>query len=86
MNEDIVCKGSFILGTDCGTCSRCKKEKKEIIKLLSEAYKFKKALDNCYMLARKQRRNFADATADAISWDHVIRFCEEVGCKSSILR
>lgn len=48
--------------------------------------KLKLALENCYILARRQRRNFADDTADAISWDHIIRFCEAAGCKSSILR
>jgi hypothetical protein len=47
--------------------------------------KLKKALDNCFMQARRRRRCVASAD-DIRAWDNIIRFCEEAGCTSSILR
>ncbi len=51
-----------------------------------------RALGNCYMMAKREQAriiNLGMRDTHAITlerWQHVLRFCEEAGCTSSILR
>jgi hypothetical protein len=54
----------------------------------------RRALENIYMLAKRERNRAAKSdVAGRIPphpsveiWNHVIRFCESAGCRSSVLR
>lgn len=53
--------------------------------------KFRRALDNCYIMARREvarlsRQNPPHDPVTLERWQHVVRFCEEADCKSNILR
>lgn len=59
--------------------------------------KLELALENCFMLARRKRCNRStfnsDGTitpigpkSDDADWDHITRFCRDVGISESILR
>lgn len=51
-----------------------------------------RALGNCYMMAKREQARILNTGlrhTHAITlerWQHVLRFCEEAGCTSSILR
>lgn len=54
--------------------------------LIAEIDRLNRSLNNAYVLARRERnRKGADART-LEKWGHIIRFCEEAGLKSSILR
>ena len=46
-----------------------------------------RALSNIYLLARREmaRRNPRDPEMARAQWGHIVRFCEEAGCRSSVL-
>lgn len=59
--------------------------------------KMRRALEDCYMLARRKRaitHRYPEGKppeqigpkSDDADWDHIIRFCEQAGLQSSILR
>lgn len=55
-----------------------------------------RALGNCYMTARRELRRLNNTgrvelihgldSQSVERWQHIVRFCEEAGCKSDILR
>ena len=58
---------------------------KDAIAAYRQFVKMRRAFENIYMLARREKRKAkSDISADA--WGHVIRFCEEGGAKPSVLR
>lgn len=60
--------------------------------------KVQRALENCYMMARRKRAtvySYPNGALDPVpigpksddtDWDRIIRFCEDVGLRSTILR
>lgn len=58
-------------------------EEEESIGKYRQFGKMRRALENCSMLARREKRK---AKGDADAWGHIIRFCEEAGIRSRILR
>lgn len=64
-----------------------------MIKYVEESKK-DRALENVYMIARRElHRMLKNEVAERIPesrdvqvWRHVIRFCEDAGCESTILR
>jgi len=56
----------------------------------SDLDKSNKALADCYMMARRQiarlERNLPADPITLVAWKEIVRFCENTGLKSSILR
>ena len=88
-------------GKDCGHCQRLDEVMKQaeaaLLALPSapqeppQADLKRKAVANCYMMAKREIARILNGKAqvDTLSlerWQHVLRFCEESGEKSSILR
>lgn len=63
---------------------------------LNRVRKLELAIENCFMLANRKRcmrHEYKDGEiiprgplSDDADWDHIIRFCQSVGVKESILR
>lgn len=58
-------------------------EDKEAVEEYRQFRKMRRSLENIYMLARRKNRKAGNHSE---AWGHIIRFCEEAGIRSSILR
>lgn len=69
----------------------------KLIAAEEDVFRLRHALGNCYMMAKRELHRLDRASLKGLAgktynslaveqWQHVLRFCEEAGCKSDILR
>lgn len=71
------------LGHMCMVVSTYKEEVQQSRKRLGVLWA---SLENIYMVAKREARKAGDPVRVKETWGHVLRFCEEAGCTSSLLQ